>query len=153
MGRGERMYTEDVETAAVLEETSKELYKYINDAFDPSSNVSVKRVQRLWNTYASVKYGDNVAPLAVDGMYGRKSIRAVNGFKQLYESSTDNMIDEMIKIHGPDFMYNPENSPKLPRYKNPMLYNKKKREEAKREYEYRKSAEEGPDEPFPPGGL
>jgi len=119
MANGEQMYTEDVETAAVLEETSKELYKYISDAFDPSSFASVKRVQRLWNTYASVKYGEDVAPLEVDGMYGRKSIRAVNGFKQLYEADEGSMMDEMIRRMGPDFMHNPENSPKLPRYRKP----------------------------------
>ena len=85
-------------------------------------------------------------------MYGRNSIRAVNGFKQLHEADQGYMMDEMIRKMGPDFMMNPENSPKLPRYKNPKEV-KKMQDESRRREDYRKSQKEGPDEPFPPGGL
>ena len=109
----------NAEKQFMIKEMSDKLYAYITKKMDVNSNTSILKVQRDLNNIGQLVYGAESAGLSEDGQYGKKTIRRLNGFKENYENSSDNMIRLMVERMGPDFMFNPENSPKLPNYRDP----------------------------------
>ena len=118
MGQGEQM-TANSEKHMLITDTQDNLYDYITKKLDVKNNTSVRRVQRDLNVLGKLVYGDDFNGLSEDGMYGKKTIRRINGFKDRYLDDVNNVIKVMKDTFGDDYMENPENHPKLPGYKDP----------------------------------
>ena len=89
---------------------------------DVGSSKDITRFQELYNGWQALKGAGKPVPppqLKIDGTYGKRTIRALNGFKEFYESQPDNVVKIMLNDRPIERVLNPENSPKLPGYQNP----------------------------------